>query len=227
MIRVVLSEAHPLLRQGLVSVLERADDIVVLATSSTAPATLALDERHVPDVHLIGSLLPPTTGYEAARQLSRRRQGAGIVIMAPARPTDGERAGLAYRALSTGARGYLAGEADAVEILCAVRAVATGNAYLAAPVLLEVVEEVQRQASGEAVLTPEHWDVLTMLRRGLTNMEIAVACGVSLSTVKRRIHELEAAFGVHGRLRVAVQSVLPETMPPILPGSIDADGASL
>lgn len=215
MIRVVLSEAHPLLRQGLLTVLESADDVRVVGVASTGPETLAHEEQCPPELHLISALLPPTSGYDVARQLSRRRPAGGIILLAPGQPTDQERTGAAYYALVVGARGYLAGDADATELLRAVRAVAAGTPYLSGPSLLEVVEEVRRLAVRQRDLTPEQRTTLDLVRRGLTNKEISAACRVSLSTVKRRIHELEVAFGVHGRTRIAVQSLTPDWQPPL------------
>src|SRR5215210_5188984 len=112
MIRVVLSEAHPLLRQGLCSILHSADGIRVVGLAGTGRETLEQEERHTPDLHLIGALLPPTSGYEVARQLSRRRPAVGLLIVAPARLAHEEQVGSVGRALAAGARGYLAGEAD-------------------------------------------------------------------------------------------------------------------
>lgn len=215
MIRVVLSEAHPLLRQGLLAVLEGVADIRVVAVAGTGSETLVQEDRCVPELHLISVCLPPTSGYDVARQLSRRRPTAGIILLASGQPTDQERTGAASYALVVGARGYLAGDADATELLCAVRTVAAGVPYLSGPSLLEVVAAVRRLAVHHRDLTPEQRTTLDLVRRGLTNKEIAAARGVSLSTVKRRIHELEVVFGVHGRTRIAVRGFTPDQMPPL------------
>ena len=176
-----------MLRQGLLSVLERDAGVGVLATAATLGEALALEARHAPDVHLIGATLPPLDGYEAARRIARRRPGAGVVIVAPARPADGAPAGSAYAALVAGARGYLAGDEGWAALLRAIRVVAAGDAYVAGPSLAAMAGDVRRLATREAALTPAQRLTVDLLRRGWSNKEIARACGVSESTVKRRL----------------------------------------
>jgi DNA-binding NarL/FixJ family response regulator len=220
MIRVVLSEAHSLFRQGLLAVLARDDGVGVLATAETLRGALALEAHFAPDVHLIGATLPPIDGCEAARRIARRRPGAGLVIVAPPRPADREPARAAGDALVAGARGYLAGDAAPEELLRAVRAVAAGDLHLSGPSLLAVVAAMRRLAARQAALTLEQATTVDLVRRGWSNKEIARACGVSESTVKRRLHGAEAAYGVHGRTLVALHGLRPDGASPE-----SADGA--
>jgi DNA-binding NarL/FixJ family response regulator len=217
MIRIVLSEAHPLLRQGLLAIMADSADLQVVAVAEVAPRTLALDARHRPDLHLIGATLPPTDGYAVARRLSRQRPEVGIVLVAAARSGELDHRGAAYQALVAGARGYVAGDGDAAEVLRAVRAVAAGEAYLAGPVLLTLIEEIRRLAAQQAALSLDHRRVLDLLRQGRSNAEIALACDTSVSTVKRRLHEMELAFGVHGRTQVALRGLATDGRLPIEP----------
>jgi DNA-binding NarL/FixJ family response regulator len=227
MLRVVLSESRPLTRQGLLAVLARDDGVGVLATAATLREALALDARHLPDVHLVGAWLPPAGGAEAARLLVRGRPDAAILIVAAEEPDDravvgpADRARLdcaAYRALLAGARGYLDADAEPPETLRAVREVAAGRPYLAGPSLAAVLTEMRRLAARRAPLPPALQATLELLRRGLSNKEIAAALGVSLSTVKRWIRELEGLFGVRGRTLLAVHAVAAAPTPVLTDG---------
>jgi DNA-binding NarL/FixJ family response regulator len=215
MIRAILSESRPLLRRGLLAALADDDGVGVLATAATLAEALALDERHAPDVHLIGARLPPAGGAEATRLLVRRRPDAAVILVADGEPDGRARGDEAYLALVTGASGYLAGDAEPAETLRAVREVAAGRPHLSGPSWAAVRAAVRRLAARQMALTPEQATTLELLGRGLSNKEIAAIRQVSLSTVKRDIHAAEAVLGVHGRTLLAIHAVAT-TPPPFI-----------
>jgi DNA-binding NarL/FixJ family response regulator len=215
MLRVILSESRPMLRQGFLSILERDDGVGVLATAATLAEALALDERHAPDVHLIGARLPPAGGLAATQLLVRRRPDAAVIIVAEGGPDGRERADEACRALVAGASGYLERDAEPAETLRAVREVAAGRLHLSGPSWAAVRATVRRLAARQAALTPGQTITLELVGRGLSTKEIAAIRGVSPSTVKRDIRELEAIFGVRGRTLLAIHAVA--AAPPPVP----------
>src|SRR5262249_10188251 len=153
---------HPIVRQGLVSVLEDEDDLEVVGETGSAVEAITLVERLQPDVVLLDLELPEMDGGAAMPRLLAARPGPGILVFA-AYGTD-ERVLGAVRA---GARGYLLKGASAEEIARGVRAIAAGGSYLEARVARTLMAEVQTPRRTSNTLSEREREVLHLVAEGL------------------------------------------------------------
>src|SRR5437868_12358669 len=128
---------HPIVRQGLVSVLSDEEDLEVVGEASSGRQAVGLASRLRPDVVLLDLEMPDVDGVEAIPQLLAARPGLGVLVFT-AYDTD-ERVLGAVRA---GARGYLLKGASADEIARAVRTINNGGSYLEPRVATRLLAEV-------------------------------------------------------------------------------------
>src|SRR5437660_1953684 len=146
---------HPIVRQGLVSVLGDEDDLEVVGKASSGREAVALTTRLQPDVVLLDLEMPDVDGVEAIPQLLAARSGLGVLVFT-AYDTD-ERVLGAVRA---GARGYLLKGASAEEIARGVRTVAEGGSYLEPRVARLLMAEVRSPRRSSTALSAREREVL-------------------------------------------------------------------
>jgi DNA-binding NarL/FixJ family response regulator len=190
-IRVLVVDDHPIVRDGLVAVLSDEPDLIVVgAVSTTEEALEALGESH-PDVVLLDLELPGQDGVSAIPPLVA---GNARVLVLTAYDTD-ERV---FGALQAGARGYLLKGATAVEIAGAIRSVHAGDSVLAPPVAARVVASVRPRHSRTGLSARER-EVLGLLAEGLTTKEMSRRLDITERTVKFHVHSLCAKLGAANR----------------------------
>ncbi len=138
-IRVVLAEDHPVVREGIRTLLERAPDLVVVAEASDGQEALRLVEEMAPDVLLLDMEMPGLTGVEVARRLQAAR--SPVRILALSSHDDDQ---YIFGLLEAGAAGYLLKEEATEAIVAAVRGVARGEVgWLSRPVAQKVMRRLQ------------------------------------------------------------------------------------
>src|SRR5438552_2881749 len=138
MIRVLVVDDHPIVRQGLVSVLGDEDDLEVVGEAGSGREAVTRIQRLQPDVVLLDLEMPELDGVQAIPQLLALRPGLGIVVFT-AYDTD-ERVLGAVRA---GARGYLLKGASAAEIARGIRTVHAGGSYLEPRAASKLIDQVR------------------------------------------------------------------------------------
>ncbi len=192
MIRVLVVDDHPIVRQGLVSLLE--DDptsFEVVGAVESAEAALSLVSARRPDVVLLDLELPGQNGVAAIPRLLQARPETGILVFT-AYDTDERVVG----AMRAGARGYLLKGAPADEIARAIRIVAGGGSYLEPRVASAVLSELR---GGHPVLSQREREVLHLVADGLSNKQIARELSVSERTVKFHVASLFRKLGADNR----------------------------
>ena len=195
MIRIAIADDHPVVREGLVAMLETEPDFEVVGTAATGAEAAALVARVDPDVMLLDLELPELDGVGVLRRLAA--EGARVrVIVFTVFDTD-ERI---IAAVEAGAPGYLLKGAPRGELFAAVRTVAAGGSLLAPVASSAVLRRVRGEApTGGPSLTPREREVLQALARGLGNKQIAAQLGVSERTVKFHVSSLFAKLGAGNR----------------------------
>ncbi len=194
MIRVLVVDDHPIVRQGLVSVLGDEDDLEVVGAASSGREAVARVQRLQPDVVLLDLEMADLDGVEAIPQLLALRPGLGIVVFT-AYDTD-ERVLGAVRA---GARGYLLKGASAEEIARGIRSVHAGGSYLEPRVTSKLIAEVSSPRRGGLVLSAREKEVLRLVADGLPTKQISASLSITERTVKFHVNSIFRKLGADNR----------------------------
>ena len=188
-LRVLVVDDHPVVRSGLVTILEAASGVSVIAEAATGTVAVDAFEALRPDVVLLDLRLPDMEGPAVIEAMRAHEPDARIVVITTfSWPED------VRRAVEAGARGYLLKEATAEEIVAAVRSAANGEPVMSLGLIDRLAE-----AEGLDPLTERERDVLVRLASGASNAEIAQALGISLSTVKIHVSRVLTKLGVRDR----------------------------
>jgi DNA-binding NarL/FixJ family response regulator/signal transduction histidine kinase len=200
-IRVLLADDHDITRQGVRAMLERSGEIVVVGEALDGAQAVAQARALRPDVVLMDIQMPLMGGLEATRVLHAEMPELPVVIL-----TTFQTAESVAEALSAGAKGYLLKDADAQDLVAAVRAARRGEALLASAVadrLATLATSQSVSAPGPETLNEREQEILQLLARGARNKEIAAQLFLSIKTVEYHMAHLFHKLGVSNRTEAA------------------------
>ena len=187
-IRLLLVDDHPLLREGLANLLHREPDFQVVGQVGTGEEAVRLVRDCRPDVCLLDLSLPGMNGFETLARLRAARPASRVLVL-----TSSESALDADRALHDGACGFVSKNIEHREIVAAVRDVHRGVTGIRLG-----VEAVPRPRD-KGLLTPRELEVLALMRKGLSNVEIGRQLGITERTVKGHVTEMLVKLGATDR----------------------------
>lgn len=190
---VLIVDDHAITRDGMVLLLRRIVADVEIHEAGTLQAALEVLAQAPCELILLDYFLPDASGDEPFERVLAAARGAPVVILSGDDDPSRSR-----RLLKAGARGYVPKSCDAAVVQAAIELVLKGGTYLPEFVLIGPEERAARLG-----LTPRQHEVLKLLVEGLSNKEIAVALGTSLSTVRAHISGVFLALGVDNRTRAA------------------------
>ena len=190
-------EDHPVVREGLRMLLEAAGDLRVVGAAARASAALDPLRRAPPDVVLLDLDLGDEDGLEWLPRILEAAPAARVLVL-----TGMREGGRDDAALALGARGFVRKDAQAEELLRAVRAVAAGGLWF----------DPARLAGGSgtavadplAALTSRERDIVRLVGEGMRNEEVARRLGITEKTVRNHLTAVFDKVGVTGRLELAV-----------------------
>ncbi len=204
-IRVLLVDDHPIVRQGVRSVLALHPDIAVVGEADSAPALFAALAVEPADVVLLDVRLPGLNGIEITQRLKRERPEVKIILL-----TTYEDEEYLFGALRAGAEGYLLKSASPEALASAIRQVAAGERLLSPALVGKVMREfgqlARAQAQAEVGLSAQEIEVLRLIAAGATNREIADRLYWSEATVKRKIQDILEKLGVANRPQAVAEA---------------------
>jgi DNA-binding NarL/FixJ family response regulator len=192
-IRIVVVDDHPIVRQGLVATLDDEPEFEVVGAAGSAEDAVALVREHRPDLVLLDLELPGLSGVEAIPLLLSASPDTRVLVFT-AYDTD-ERVLSAIRA---GAKGYLLKGASVAEIARAVRTVAGGGSALEPQVAAKLVAAIGAPR-GAGPLTAREREVLRLIAEGRPGKQIAQALSISERTVKFHTASLIRKLGADNR----------------------------
>lgn len=200
-ITVVLVDDQELVRSGLRRILRRKEGFIVAAECSDGDEVPAAVARHQPDVVVMDLRMHRVDGIEATRRLA-----GGPPVLALTTFNEDE---LLSGALRAGAAGFVLKDSSAEELIHAVRAVARGDSYLDPAVTERVLTTYRKAAPGSrnpatVGLTARELDVLTLIGKGLSNIEIAGELCISGVTVKTHIGRIFGKLDLRDRAAAIV-----------------------
>lgn len=205
-IRVAVVDDHPVVREGLVLILQTQPDFEIVGEGGTGPEAVALVERLAPDVLMLDLELPGIDGVGVLRHL-RERGSATRAIAFTVFDTDDR----IIAAVEAGAAGYLLKGAPSAELFQAIRVVHAGGSLLQPLVASTVMRHVAARGGADPdrapAITAREREVLAHLARGRSNKEIAAALDVTERTVKFHVASLFSKLGAGNRTEAVTRAV--------------------
>ena len=200
-IRVLITDDHGVVRQGLRMFLSLDPEIEVVGEAENGEEAVAKARDLAPDVVLMDLLMPVKDGISATEEI--RRDLDGVEVMALTSVLEDASVTAAVRA---GAVGYLLKDTEAPELRRAVKAAAEGRVHLAPEAAARLMREVRAPESPEA-LTERETEVLRLLATGRANKQIAANLYVTEKTVKAHVSSILTKLGVQSRTQAALHAV--------------------
>ncbi|OIN81791.1 response regulator transcription factor [Mycobacterium malmoense] len=194
-VTVVVSDDHPVYREGVVRALKETGTIRVVAEAADGRAALAAIREHRPDVALVDYKMPGLDGLDLVHAVERDGLPTRVIVLSAF-----DDAALVYQALAAGASGYLTKESDREEIAVAVTRCARGERYVPAQLASGLAGEVHQRARGEAsLLSPRELEVVRMIAEGLSVPQMAQRLHLAPTTVRTHVQNLYEKLGVSDR----------------------------
>ena len=192
-IRILLADAHQMVRQGLKLILQAREDLEVIGETGNGKEAVEMTCSLGPDVVVMDVTLPEMNGIEATRQIRERAPSVRILALSV------HGGGVYVREMvRAGAEGYVLKESADTDLIAAVRAVAAGNSYLSPDVASVVLKDYRTQAKNPVdVLTAREQEILRLLAEGKTNKGIATLLDLSIYTVDRHRARIMTKLGLH------------------------------
>ena len=212
MIRILIADDHLVVREGLRTILEVAEDLIPVGEASDGAEAVRLVDELAPDVVLMDLRMPGVDGIEAIQQIKAHYPAVEIVIL-----TTYDDDAYIVRGLRAGARGYLLKDTSRQVLFEAIRAAARGESLLPSGVIEKVVAHLAEPRPVETdTLSEREQQVLALMAQGAANKEIAARLTIAERTVKAHVTSIFNKLGVNSRaeaVAVALRSGLLLTEP--------------
>ena len=196
-IEILIVDDHPIVREGLRTMIDRREDMQVLGEAATGQEALEKVRALRPAVTLMDLRLPDANGSELIATLRKQFPSARFLVL-----TTFDEDENIYRAIRAGARGFLLKDAPRETLLDAIRTVAAGGTYLPAEVGNRLANRMNRPK-----MTTREMEVLTLLTCGRSNQEIGERLFITEATVKSHVNNLLRKLNVVDRTQAVVTAL--------------------
>ena len=196
-IKVLIVDDHPIVRQGLATVLEQQEDLSVVGQAVDGVEAVAQAHELQPDIILMDLQMPQMDGVEAITKILGERADAKIIILTTYATDE-----YIFSGIEAGARGYLLKDSPPNEVVTAIRTVHQGESMIQPRVasrLLDRLGQLSHVHPPETILSQREIEVLRVMATGAANKEIANQLQIGQSTVKTHIVRIFNKLGVNGR----------------------------
>ena len=204
---IVIADDQGMVRAGFRSLLSGEPDLEVVGEAGNGEEALEVVERLAPDVTLMDIRMPVLDGITATRRLVESGASTRVLVL-----TTFDLDEYVFEALRAGASGFLLKDAPAEELAAAIRVVAAGESLLAPGVTRRVIDAFVRRPAPPArpseprlgLLTPREIEVLGLLARGMSNLDIASTLFVSEGTTKTHVSNVLTKLGLRDRVQAVI-----------------------
>ena len=208
MIRVALVDDQAMIRQGLRMILEAEPQLTVVGEAADGAAAVELVARARPDVVLMDVRMPKMDGIASCEQICTASSPPKVLML-----TTFDLEDYVYSALRAGASGFLLKDAPADQLVEAIEVVARGDAQLAPQITRLLIAEVAKRSAVDtghhpwiATLTERETEVLRLMARGRSNVEIASELYLGEATIKTHVGRVLSKLGARDRVQAVVMA---------------------
>lgn len=202
MIRLIVVDDHPVVRDGLTGMLATQPDFDVVGEAADGTEAITLAARTAPDVVITDLRLPPPAGADLIRRLGSSCDAQVLVLTTFDSDED------VMPALDAGAIGYLLKDTPRAELFRAVRAAAAGDSVLSPSIAGRLIEQMRaRRQTDQEPLSAREREVLKLVSRGHTNRSIAGELFISEATVKTHLQHIFAKLEVSDRAAAVAEAI--------------------
>ncbi|MET0839411.1 MAG: response regulator transcription factor [Marmoricola sp.] len=206
-IRVAIVDDQGMVRAGFRSLLADEEDFEIVGEAANGEEAVEMVTQVVPDVTLMDIRMPLLDGIAATRRLVQAGIETKVLVL-----TTFDLDEYVFEALRAGASGFLLKDAPAEELAAAIRVVAAGESLLAPGVTRRVIDAFVRRPAPPAtsrepqlaLLTPRELEVLGLLARGMSNLDIARTLFVSEGTTKTHVSNVLSKLGLRDRVQAVI-----------------------
>jgi len=196
-IRILLADDHKITRQGLRSLLEKEQDMEVVAEAQDGRTAVLLVRQVWPNLVIMDVSMPDLNGVEATRQIVAAAPNVKVIALSMHSDTL-----FVAEMLKSGANGYLLKDCAFEELARAIRTVMEGKTYLSPSISGVVVDDYLHQLSkttlsSSDVLTSREREVLQLLAEGKTTKQIALKLHISIKTVETHRRQIMEKLNIH------------------------------
>ncbi|MBE7385131.1 MAG: response regulator transcription factor [Leptolyngbya sp. SIO1E4] len=197
LIRVLIADDHPIVRNGLILMLRYSADLEIVGEASTGKEAVELYRQQQPDVVLMDLRMPEMGGVEAIAIIRQEFSNARILVLSTYDYDED-----IYQGLQAGARGYLLKDISMEVLHEAIRKVHVGQKYIPADVAMKLAERLSSPQ-----LTERETQILELMVQGKSNAEMAGELYISENTVKFHINNILIKLDVKNRGQAIVTAI--------------------
>ncbi|MEC2072618.1 response regulator transcription factor [Alkalihalophilus marmarensis] len=205
MVRILLAEDQGMVRQGLKMMIETDPELKVTGEAANGKEAVTLCESHHYDLMILDIRMPVMDGLEAARIMHSRWPERKVLILTTFNDDE-----YALEALRNGARGYMLKDADAAELIRAIRSCLSGGLSLEEHVAAKVMPRLMKKTNDAAVdpaITPRELAIMKLVGEGLSNKEISEELSLSVGTIKNHISAILDKLSLRDRTQLAIYAI--------------------
>jgi DNA-binding NarL/FixJ family response regulator len=191
-IRILITDDHPVVREGLSGMLAGQSDFEVIGLAADGDTAVQMHGSLAPDVTLMDLRMPGLDGVGAIKAIKAQQPSSRIIVL-----TTYDSDADILHAIEAGATGYLLKDAPREELFRAIRAAARGDSVLAPAVAARLMTRMR--APAEENLSDREIEVLQLVAKGASNKEIGKSLHISTATVKTHLIHIYGKLGVDDR----------------------------
>ena len=194
----MIADDHAIFREGLRRLLISESDFAVVAEASDGKEAVSLARKLRPDVLLLDLAMPRVPGLEVLRELSKDEDPVYTILLTAAiQPFE------VTCALQLGVRGIVLKASPPELLLKSIRSVSEGEYWVSGEILAASARFRQRPGSHSGLTTRE-LEIISAIKAGSSNKDIAVKLSISEETVKRHLSNIYGKLGLSSRLELAI-----------------------